>query len=107
MLLIVAPRFLLRLVAGREPDASAVWFARVLGARQVTEAAALAAGGSAGWMRAGAAVDGIHAATAVVLAARRPTPEHRRELLVNAVVAAVVAADGARRAYVGRGYHRG
>ena len=78
------------------PGRGAVLFARVLGARHLAEAAALATHRSEGWRVAGACVDGVHAASAVALALL--VPARRRLLLGNAALAAAFAAAGLRAA---------
>ncbi len=96
-MLISAPGLLLRELAHARVDRAALAFARVLGARQLLEAL-LIAGPRADCrrLRIGAAVDAVHAVTAIVLAVTRP--RHRRLALANAVVAAALAAEGLREA---------
>ncbi len=99
-ILVVAPQTL-GIVAAGSPGRGASLFARVLGTRQLVEAAALGTHSSPGWRVAGACVDGVHAASAVALALL--APKRRRLLLCNAALAAAFAAAGLRAAASGRG----
>jgi len=90
------PDALVERVAGRRPDPTERWVCRVLGARQLVQAAAVARWPSTGG-RLGAAADGLHAASMVALAAW--VPRYRRVALASgaaAVVLAVVELAGAR-----------
>jgi hypothetical protein len=93
--LVLAPRHALGVRVG-ELDGRMRTFARVLGARNLAEAALLRAHPSRGWALAGAAVDATHAATMVIVAAidRRG----RAIALTSALVASAFAAWGARSA---------
>ena len=90
--LLLAPDALAR--AGRRPSATpaAVTVARVLGTRQLAQAVVTTARPSASVAAASAAVDLLHAATGVGLAA--VSPRWRRIALVDAGVAAGLAACG-------------
>ncbi|HLI58060.1 MAG TPA: hypothetical protein VKV21_00205 [Solirubrobacteraceae bacterium] len=90
--LVLAPDALLGALDAGEVDGRARTFARVLGARQVAEAALVGPGASARRIRVGAAVDGIHALTMVALAGldRR----RRRLATVNALIASALALAG-------------
>lgn len=89
--LLAAPRATLRHVPGADTGGGVPVFARVLGARQLAEAW-LTRGGRATPATVGAAVDAIHAATAVGLAV--VDGRHRPLALANAAVATLLAADG-------------
>jgi hypothetical protein len=93
--LVAAPEHTLAPLAGTPPDRAVRAFARVLGARHIAQAALLDGGGSAAH-HVGAAVDGVHAATAAWWAWRHP--RRRRLFALNALVAAALAADGLRSA---------
>jgi hypothetical protein len=96
--LLLRTRPLLTALGGRPPARSVRTFARVLGVRQLTEAAVLAREPSRPWLLGGALVDAIHAATALALAEEH---HHRRLALLNAGSATLLAAAGvaaARRA---------
>lgn len=87
--LLAAPDRVLR-AGGLTSDSHSRGFARLLGLRHVTEALVIdAAAERAGVTRLGAAVDAVHAATALVWAAF--DTRHRRGLLANAAVAAGLA----------------
>lgn len=79
---------------GGQPSipAAAVVVARVLGARQLLQAALTAAAPTGSLLSAGAAVDAVHAGTNVGLAAM--SPRWRRIALIDAVIAATFAASG-------------
>lgn len=91
--LFVAPRQLLRL-AGGTADPAALKVARVLGGRHALQGAVELASWPRG-RRLGAAVDGLHALTALALAGL--DPKRRRVALSDALVAGTFAADGLRR----------
>lgn len=84
--LLIAPNSVLR---GRA-DRPARVFARVLGARHVVEVLVIGRRRGAAWAIAGGAVDSLHAATMLVLAAT--VPSHRRLALVNTATAGALAA---------------
>jgi hypothetical protein len=72
--------------------------ARVLGARQVAQAAVCGLAPTRGLIQAGAAVDGLHASSMLALAGAEP--RLRRALLAETVIAAALAsaaATGLRR----------
>lgn len=93
-MLLVAPRPLLRVVAGRAPDERSVRVARVLGARHLIQAAVTGPGTAPAVLAAGAVADGLHSATAVALAT--VDRSRARSALVDAVVAATWCAVSAR-----------
>lgn len=80
---------------GRGSDSRARVFARLLGARQLAEAALLRRAGRRA-VAAGAAIDAIHAATVAALAAA--DRRRRRPAAANAAVALGFALEGALRA---------
>lgn len=86
--LLLAPGLLLRRV-GDPDDRVARLAARVLGARHLGQAALLAATGRRA-TRLGAAVDGLHAASMVLLGLA--VPLHRRAAMASGAVAGVLAA---------------
>lgn len=90
-LLLLAPRRVVSDLPHGAIDRRALVFARVLGLRQIAQAAVLRRHHSAAWMRAGAAVDATHAATMVALALTHPA--RRRLALTNAAVAGALAAE--------------
>jgi hypothetical protein len=99
--LVLSPSVPLRLATGRAPDRRTIAVVRVLGLRQVAQAAlaAVSAARPAAARRAatvGAAVDAVHAASMLALAAWAPA--RRREALVDAGLAGAFAVAGARRA---------
>lgn len=96
--LLIAPRPILGLFGRERPHRGAVAFARILGARQLTEAILLELHGSESWIAAGAAVDAIHAITALALAGLRDDAEQTNDLLANAAVATALALEGLRLA---------
>jgi hypothetical protein len=70
-------------------------YCRLLGLRQAVEGVVLMRGGPA-VAAAGAAIDALHAVSALWLATR--SPRHHRVLRANAAAATVLAALGVRRA---------
>jgi hypothetical protein len=88
--LLAAPGPLLRLLGGHPADETAVVVARILGARQLAEAAVLWRFGGSRLMRAGAVVDLIHAGTAAAAAAA--DSKHRRLAAINVGTALALAA---------------
>lgn len=91
-LLLAAPRTLTRALPTQRLDSRAVAFARLLGARQLVEAAILGRTRSPVWLLAGAAVDATHSATMLAFAVARP---NRRSLAIaNAIAAAAIATAG-------------
>jgi hypothetical protein len=85
--LLFAPRVLTQAFPGA--DARTIAFARILGARHLTEAAILSRHRSARWLAAGGAVDAAHAATMIGIAAWLPA--RRRSALANSAIAATLA----------------
>jgi hypothetical protein len=95
--LLVAPGPLLRLAGGNgSGNGGGVAVARILGGRHVAQA--LATAGHPGRLRlyAGAAVDGIHAASMLGLAAL--SAEERRPALIDATVAGTFCSLGLQAA---------
>ena len=90
--LLIAPGAVLRELSHQRIDHSARVFARILGARDLAQAAIAQRRPGRGWIFAGAAVDATHAATMVALAALRP--DRRRLALTNAATAIAFAAAG-------------
>ncbi len=98
-ILLIAPQVVLRDLPHQRIDRAARGFARVLGARHLTQAAITSRDRTPGWVVAGAVVDATHAATMAALAALRPG--RRKLALTNVATAATLAAAGvaeARRA---------
>jgi hypothetical protein len=93
--LVVAPTKVL-VACGGEDDRRARIVARVLGARHLVEAGVLVRFDTAPVALAGAAVDGIHAATALAFAAA--DGRRRRLALLNAAGALFFTAAGIARA---------
>ncbi len=89
--LLARPRVVLTPLGGRPPDRAAILYARVLGVRHLIEATLLVRQPSPLVLRAGAAIDAIHAASAFALA---ETDHHRRLATVNTASAAAFAAAG-------------
>jgi hypothetical protein len=87
--LLTRPRMLLTAVGGAPLDESVVAFARALGARHLVEAAILWRWTTPTLVRAGAAVDMVHAASMLVLSKAR---RHRRLTICNAISASACAA---------------
>ena len=96
--LLLAPGATLGDLPHQRIDRPARVFARILGARQLAQAAIAdsARGSSRRWLLAGAAVDATHAATMVALAWR--APDRRRLALTNAATATAFAVAGGRQA---------
>lgn len=89
-------------LAGQDaPDPVVTGVVRILGARHLAQAAMTGTRPSTMALRVGAAVDGLHAASMVLLA--RVSPEDRRPALVSAIsatgfsLAAVLASGGGAR----------
>lgn len=93
--LLLAPRQALRL--GRAPDASerSVRITRLLGSRQLAQGTVTLAVDTALIGDLGALADGLHALSALGLAAI--SPRWRRTAVADAVVAAALAATGVHR----------
>lgn len=93
---LVGARGLLRLQLQRRPDRLTTGALRVLGARQVVQGALIARAGSRTARRFGSAVDGLHCASMLLLAAidRR----RRGPALVQASIAALLGAAELGRA---------
>ena len=90
--LLIAPEVVLRDLPHQRIDRPARGFARVLGARHLTQAAITRRGATHGWLVAGAMVDATHAATMAALAALRP--DRRKLALTNVATAMALAAAG-------------
>jgi hypothetical protein len=89
------PAPLLARLGETPPQAGARWFTRILGARHLLEAVALALRRGRGPIYAAAGVDAAHAGTMLLLAGR--SPRHRRAALANASTAAALGMCVARR----------
>lgn len=72
-------------LAGGQPDARALWFARALGGRELAQGLVTLAVPGRRVLTAGVVVDGLHAASALGLAAADAT--RRRPALLNALAA--------------------
>lgn len=93
VLLIWAPKIVLREITGAEIGSGTRLFSRILGARHLAEAALLARAPSRRRVFFGAGVDAAHAATMIALSIIRPRT--RRAALTNALGASMFAAAGA------------
>lgn len=91
LLLLGAPRPVLAVAAGAPTATGVQWVARLLGLRDLVQAGVTTDRRRAG---AGAAVDGLHAASMVALALRSHRHHHRRLALVSAAVAGTFALAG-------------
>lgn len=89
--LLAWPRRALTAVSGHPPDDHARLYARVLGARHLAEAAILWRWTTPAILRAGAAVDAVHGASAAVLVGR---DDQRRLAALNVASAATWACVG-------------
>jgi hypothetical protein len=89
--LLLAPARALGALARAPLDRPTVAVARLLGARQLVQAALLARHPGLRWRLAGAAVDGAHAASMRALASRSGRPVHRRLAARNARTAGMLA----------------
>jgi hypothetical protein len=87
--LLLAPPGVLARLAGEACDEATVRVARVLGAREIVQAAILTARPGHGWQLGGAVVDVLHGASMLALAAA--SPRYRRLALGNARTAGVLA----------------
>ncbi len=94
--LLIAPEVVLRALPHQRIDGAARGFARVLGARHLTQAAITSRDGTRGWVVAGAVVDAIHAASMAALAVLRP--DRRKLALTNVATATTLAAAGVAEA---------
>lgn len=98
--LLIAPGAVLRDLPHQRIDRPARAFARVLGARQLAQAALAGRrrgrASSRGWILTGAAVDATHAATMLALALLRP--DRRKLALANVALASAFAAAGVHQA---------
>ncbi len=90
--LLITPEVVLRDLPHQRIDRAARGFARVLGARHLTQAAITSRDGTQRWLMAGAMVDATHAATMAALAALRP--DRRKLALTNIATAMALAAAG-------------
>jgi hypothetical protein len=79
-------------------DGAAITVARVLGARELVQAAWLAGAPSPSALLAGAGVDALHSASMVLLARGARRPAHRVLAARNARSAAILALGGAAAA---------
>ncbi|MDQ6806636.1 MAG: hypothetical protein M3065_17100 [Actinomycetota bacterium] len=94
--LLIAPEVVLGDLPHQRVDRAARGFARVLGARHLTQAAITSRDATLGWVVAGAVADAIHAATMAALAALRP--DRRKLALTNVATATALAAAGVAEA---------
>ncbi len=94
--LLLAPGRVLRALPHQQIDRRARVFARVLGARDVAQAALIARRPTRGWILAGVAVDATHATTMVALALLRPG--RRKLALANLMTASAFAIAGVHQA---------
>ncbi len=90
--LLIRPEVVLRNLPHQRIDGAARGFARVLGARHLTQAAITSRDGPQRWLMAGAMVDAIHAGTMAALAAL--APDRRKLALTNVATATALAAAG-------------
>ncbi|MGB0092377.1 MAG: hypothetical protein WBP81_07575 [Solirubrobacteraceae bacterium] len=90
--LLARPRGLLAAVSRQDPNENVIVYARVLGARHLGEAAILWRWTTPTVVRTGAAVDAIHAASAVALVKTR---HHPRLATINVASASTFALLGA------------
>ncbi len=89
-LLLISPALVSGVLLGRRPDARGQGVARMLGARQLTQALASGPAPTYPVLAVGAEVDLLHAASMLALAVRRP-----RAALTDALIAAAFALAGA------------
>ena len=95
--LLARPRPLLAALSGHSPDEHAIVFARVLGARHLSEAAVLWRWTTPAVVRTGAVVDAIHAVSALALVKTRHQPRLAALNVVSATTFALLGAALARR----------
>ena len=93
--LLARPRGLLAAVSSQDPNKDVIVYARVLGARHLGEATILWRWTTPTVVRTGAAVDAIHAASALALV---KTHHHTRLAALNVASASTFALLGARLA---------
>ncbi len=96
LLLLLAPHLVLGVGRARRVDNWALGYCRLLGLRHLAEALLLRRHHDRRWGLAGATVDAIHAASAVLIALVRPG--RRRMALLNAVTATAFAVEGYQHA---------
>lgn len=94
-----SPDALLSALAGRAVSAGERRVARVLGARHLVEALVLSRESARGWVLAGAAVDGTHSLTMVLLAVASP---HERRLAISSTLGSGAFAAAALRQAIRR-----
>ena len=87
--LLLAPRGVLSQFSGEPCDESTVRVARLLGARQVLQAAVLYARSAPAWQLGGAGVDLLHGLSMLGVAA--VSPKYRKVALISARDAGVLA----------------
>jgi hypothetical protein len=90
--LLTRPRALLTTVSGQPVDEKVAIYARILGARHLVEAAVLWRWTTPTVVRTGAAIDAIHAASALPLVKSR---HHSRLAILNVASASTFALLGA------------
>jgi hypothetical protein len=100
-LLVAAPARLLRIVERAAPGPRQRLVVRILGARHLVQTAVVRASGTREAVLAGAAVDALHATSALLLAVA--DRRRRRVGLADAVVASAFAVAGGRVALSRRG----
>src|SRR6202044_1298581 len=96
--LLLAPGRILRALARMPLDRRTVAVARVLGARQLVQAALVGRSPTSGRLLAGAAVDAVHAASMVAVARWSPCSAHRLLAVRQARSAGLLAGAGATAA---------
>ncbi len=94
--LLIAPNAVLHYLSHQRIDRPDRVFARVLGTRDLAQAAILSRRPTRGWILVGAAIDATHASTMLALALLMP--DRRRLALVNAATATAFVAAGVHQA---------
>lgn len=103
--LLLAPGRILAALARMPLDRRVIAVARVLGARQLAQAAVVGRRPTPGRLRAGAAVDAAHVGSMVAFARWSPRPAHRLLAVRQARSAGLLALAGAGTAALsGRGW---
>ena len=92
-ILLLAPDRVSHWATGQSPDRTSRAVMRILGARHLIQAVATIGTSSRVMQALGAEVDALHSLSMLGLAAFRPS--HRRDALIDAVVAGCFAATGA------------
>lgn len=94
--LLLAPDRVLSALPHQQLDRPTRVFARVLGARELAQAAIIARRPTRGWILAGTAVDATHASTMVALALFEP--DRRKLAVTNVATATAFAVAGLHQA---------